>query len=53
VDNTLWSYKVADASAQDKTTVAIRNFNEMIREDPRVEIALTTIGDGVTFVRKI
>ncbi|ETO09398.1 expressed hypothetical protein [Reticulomyxa filosa] len=53
IDNTLWERKVADPSNQETNTVFIRQFNEMVRNDPRVDIALTSIGDGVTFVRKL
>lgn len=52
VDNTLWSGDVADPANMEPGTRAIRNFNEMIRQDERVEISLVPIGDGLTLARK-
>ncbi|NNJ98128.1 MAG: SAM-dependent methyltransferase [Gammaproteobacteria bacterium] len=52
VDNTLWSGDVADPANMEPATRAIRYFNEMIRQDERVEISLVPIGDGLTLARK-
>jgi caffeoyl-CoA O-methyltransferase len=52
VDNTLWSGDVADPENMEPGTRAIRRFNEMLRQDQRVEISLVPIGDGLTLVRK-
>jgi predicted O-methyltransferase YrrM len=52
VDNTLWSGDVADPENTAPGTRAIRKFNEMVRDDTRVDISLVTIGDGLTLVRK-
>lgn len=48
VDNVLWSGKVADPNVTDDDTVAMRNFNQSVARDPRVEIALIPIADGLT-----
>ena len=52
VDNTLWSGRVADESAGDKDTLALRAFNRLVHEDQRVDAALVPIGDGLTLIRK-
>ena len=52
VDNTLWSGDVADPSNMEPGTRAIRKFNDIIRQDERVEISLVPIGDGLTLARK-
>ena len=52
VDNTLWSGDVADPGNDEPGTRAIRRFNEMLKQDQRVEISLVTIGDGLTLVHK-
>lgn len=52
VDNVLWSGKVADLKDQDKQTKAIRNFNQKLAEDDRIDLSLITIGDGLTLARK-
>jgi len=52
VDNTLWSGKVADPEVHDAATMAIRGFNVKAYDDPRVDISLVPIGDGLTLLRK-
>jgi len=52
VDNVLWDGSVIDSARNDDDTVAIRAFNEMVRDDPRVDISLVPIGDGLTLARK-
>jgi caffeoyl-CoA O-methyltransferase len=53
IDNTLWSGSVADDSDHDPSTEAIRAFNVAVHGDPRVEMALLPIGDGLTLARKV
>ena len=52
LDNMLWSGAVADPANNDTNTVAIRALNKKIHADDRVDVALTTIGDGVMLARK-
>jgi len=52
VDNVLWHGRVVDREDNERSVVAIRNLNETIRADDRVDISLVPIGDGVTLVRK-
>lgn len=52
IDNTLWSGKVADASAQDEATVVLRALNEKLHHDERVDVSLLPLGDGLTLARK-
>jgi caffeoyl-CoA O-methyltransferase len=53
VDNTLWGGSVADPSKQDADTEAIRAINAKLAKDPRVEICLVPICDGLTMARKM
>lgn len=53
VDNTLWSGKVADESAGDEDTRALRAFNDAVHRDSRVAMSLLPIGDGVTLALKL
>lgn len=52
VDNTLWDGAVADADIHDADTVALRAFNEHVRDDVRVDLSLVPVGDGLTLARK-
>jgi predicted O-methyltransferase YrrM len=52
IDNVLWSGEVANAQAKDKLTVALREFNEALHQDRRVDLVMLSIGDGVTLARK-
>lgn len=51
-DNVLWSGNVADLEIQDKKTNALRSFNRMVVEDPRLEVVLLPIRDGISLIRK-
>jgi predicted O-methyltransferase YrrM len=52
VDNTLWNGRVANPAAHDTDTLAIRAFNERLRDDLRIDLSLVPIGDGLTLARK-
>ena len=52
VDNTLWNGKVLDEGDVSPDTVAIRAFNDHVAADERSIVALTSIGDGLTFIRR-
>lgn len=51
LDNMLWSGGVADPKVTG-SGAALRRLNAKIHADKRVEMALTTIGDGLMLVRK-
>ncbi|MEM8745447.1 MAG: class I SAM-dependent methyltransferase [Actinomycetota bacterium] len=51
VDNTLWSGAVLDDDDDSTDTVAIRDFNSMVADDPRTRQVLLPIGDGLTLIR--
>jgi predicted O-methyltransferase YrrM len=52
IDNTLWDGKVADASATDADTAAIRALNARLFADERVSISFLPFADGLTLARK-
>lgn len=52
VDNTMFFGRVVDPAAADPDTVAIREFNERLRDDSRVDISLLPMADGITLIRK-
>ena len=51
LDNTLWSGAVA-RPAEDADTAALQALNAKLRDDPRVDLALLTVGDGLSLARK-
>ena len=52
LDNMLLSGKVADPGDQNVSAAALRALNDKIYQDDRVDVALTTIGDGMTLCIK-
>jgi predicted O-methyltransferase YrrM len=51
-DNTLWSGAVIDPKDTSADTVALRAFNEALAGDSRVDLAMLTVGDGLTLAMK-
>jgi len=51
-DNVLWMGRVADPSADDAQTQAIRAFNAKVARDQRVECVMIPLSDGLTLLRK-
>jgi caffeoyl-CoA O-methyltransferase len=51
-DNTLQGGRVVDDPDAGESTRAIVDFNEHIRNDPRVVAVLLTVRDGVTLIRR-
>ncbi len=52
VDNVLWSGRLIDESEQDDATVALREFNDCVVADDRVEVVMLTVRDGVSLIRR-
>ena len=53
IDNVLWHGDVTDASKNDKITLAIKDFNELLSKDTKVEKIIVPLGDGMTICRKL
>jgi predicted O-methyltransferase YrrM len=51
-DNVLWSGRVIDSSQTDADTVAIRELNQRLASDNRIERVMLPLGDGLTLCRK-
>ena len=52
-DNVLWDGKVCmDPLPQDKQTLSIAQFNDMVSSDPRVETVILPLRDGLNIIRK-
>ena len=52
-DNVLWSGKVADPEADDDETKALRSYNRMVMENPRLEAMILSVRDGISLARVI
>lgn len=48
VDNVLWQGRVADPTATDDATMAVRAFNDHAVADRRVELVILPVSDGLT-----
>ncbi len=53
IDNVLWHGEVVDNSKNDKITQNIRDLNNFISKDSRVEKVIVPFGDGMTICKKI
>lgn len=51
-DNVLWGGRVADPAVNDGDTQALRALNARLRDDPRFDLSLVPIGDGLTLARR-
>ena len=52
-DNVIWDGKVCqDPLPQDKQTLSIVRFNDMVSADPRVESVILPLRDGLNIIRK-
>lgn len=52
IDNVLWSGQVADPTVQDNRTKNIRALNQKLHQDPRINLSLVPIADGLTLAMK-
>jgi predicted O-methyltransferase YrrM len=53
IDNVLWYEKVANESVVDKQTQALRELNDELFQDTRIDLVIVPIGDGIAMCRKI
>jgi caffeoyl-CoA O-methyltransferase len=53
-DNVLWSGRLVGPPAddEDESTRALRAFNDHVVADPRVEVVMLTVRDGVSIIRR-
>jgi caffeoyl-CoA O-methyltransferase len=51
VDNTLWSGRVVDPRSESDRFIT--GFNDVARNDPRVELVILPIADGLTIARRL
>lgn len=51
-DNVLWSGRIVDRAVDDANTTALRDFNDLVAADDRVETVVLTAFDGLTIARR-
>ena len=51
-DNVLWMGEILNSKSNDESTRALRELNDVLATDPRVESVMLPIADGLTIVRK-
>ena len=53
-DNTLWDGHVIDpAYDRDQQTIALRQFNDQVATDPRLDKVILPLRDGLTIIRRL
>jgi len=52
IDNVLWGGSVCDPTDAEPSTLAIRELNQALHHDERIELSLLPIGDGLTLALK-
>ncbi|MFL6117648.1 MAG: O-methyltransferase [Catenulispora sp.] len=52
VDNVLWSGSVTEAAPTEANAVALKEFNDRVVRDERVDVVMLPVGDGVSVVYK-
>ncbi len=52
-DNVLWYGKVADPQINDPETDALRKYNEILVNDPAMEVIILPVRDGISLARKL
>ena len=53
IDNVLWYGQIVDENSDDKITLTIKDFNNFVSKDKRVEKIIVPLGDGMTVCRKL
>ena len=53
IDNVLWYGEVVNENNTDKFTKNIKEFNDHISKDARIEKLIIPLGDGMTVCRKL
>jgi predicted O-methyltransferase YrrM len=51
IDNVLWGGRVAEGPSDDPDTAALQRLNAKIQADPRVDMTMLPIADGLTLAR--
>jgi caffeoyl-CoA O-methyltransferase len=51
-DNVLYSGAVIDDGARDENVVALRAYNDHLAADPRVDVVMVNVADGLSLARK-
>lgn len=51
-DNTLWDGHVLEENTHDLQTIGIKDFNDLVATDKRVEKVILPLRDGLTIIRK-
>jgi len=48
----LWSGRIFDRADQDPETIGVREINDLVAKDSRVEAVMLPFADGLTIARK-
>jgi caffeoyl-CoA O-methyltransferase len=53
LDNVFWGGSVANPENREPSTLAIREINERVASDARVQSVMLAVSDGLTLARKL
>ena len=53
IDNVLWYGQIVEENSNDKITLTIKDFNNYVSKDKRVEKIIFPLGDGMSVCRKL
>ncbi len=53
IDNVLWKGKISKPDKNDRLTNIMRDFNNFLKNDDRVEKTILPLGDGITICRRM
>lgn len=51
-DNVLWGGSIIDPANRNASTVALRELNDLVARDPRVDAVMLPVADGLSLVRR-
>lgn len=53
VDNVLWYGRVVDPDDSAAATLAVRELNDFLLKDPRIDLSTVSVGDGIALCRRL
>ncbi|RXG70728.1 O-methyltransferase MdmC [Armadillidium vulgare] len=52
IDNTLQRGRVIDTECNSEAVISVRNLNDKLKDDERIDLSFLSVGDGLTLCFK-